>query len=304
APPEEGEIEARLLEAQETALHGDLKTALALAGEAVRLAPERPDGYLALGDLNLRFGDLLEARRSYEAAERKAGSSRAVALEALAGRGRVAHAAGDFDGAARLFDRALGADPTDPFGVRPPLAEVRLLLGDAPAALAAAAPADDALPDEHLVASWAARRAGDPVEAIARARLALFGNLYLLAAILDEPAPELGLVHGVEEATPDYAREVAERLRPIVDADPEAADFLARVASSRTTAEEAGAFVAAARALLGEPDPARRAAHVATLNRLRDPERVRRTSAAVFAEIESDDAAAGAGDSGACGFDV
>lgn len=298
-PVEEGEIEIRLLEAREIADYGDLKSALAAAGEAVRLATERPEGYLVLGDLNLAFGDLLEAERSYAAALAKAGAAigdpREIRRAATVGAARLARLRGDFATAAKSYRDALAVDPEDPDEIGGEAAEMLLLAGDVDAAKRLVPPPEDASPDEHLAAFLVLRRTGDAAEACVRARLALFGNLYLLAALMDEAPPELGLVHGFPEAQPEFATDVAERVKPLFEADAAALDDLAAWASTPTVAAEVGEFVATAKALMSEPDPERRRAGGATLARMRDLARLRATAPRVLEEAAAD---AGAGECG------
>jgi tetratricopeptide (TPR) repeat protein len=280
------------LEANVLFADGDLKAALAAAGEGVRLSPERPEGYLVLGDLNLAFGDLLEARRCFEAAaaKSKAALNDAAFVGASARRGlaRTARLSGDVAAAAAEYAALLESTPDDP--ALSEATEAFLETGDVVRAKRCVRPADDATPDDHLVAAIVHVREGLFEEAATRARLAFLGNLYLLAAILDEEPPDLGLVHGIEEATADYAKDAAERLRSILAPDSPEADLFALWASTPIVSEETAAFVDAARALGAESDPARRREHSAAILKLRDVGRVRATSPQVLRQAADLDA--------------
>lgn len=291
-PPEAGEVEEMLLEARGIAAAGDLKAALAAAGEAVRRDTERPEGYVVLGDLNLEFGDLLEADRCYAAAAEKArvfGRDAAeIATAAAIGKARVRRIEGDFVAANAAYRAVLAADPTDGAGVGAEAAEAAIASGDAVFAAGLLAPLDAAAPDEHFIAHVVLGRIEREAEAVVRGRLALFGNLYLLAALIEDEPPELGLVHGFEEATPEYAADAAERLRPWLEDDPDAADGLAALASTPTVSAEVGRFVEIAKTLQREGDPARRQALLAELSALRDESRLIATTGRVLEEIAAD----------------
>ena len=83
-----------LLDAWKKMQEGDYVPALESAGEAVYFDPHRADGYLMLGDVHLRKGNLSEAREAFEGARSKAGRQArdgggdvpAVALSAAATR--------------------------------------------------------------------------------------------------------------------------------------------------------------------------------------------------------------------------
>ncbi len=281
-----------LLEARAIAAAGDLKAALAAAGEAVRRDTERPEGYVVLGDLNLEFGDLLEADRCYAAGAEKCkplGRDAAeIATAAAIGKARVRRIEGDFSAANAAYRAVLAADPADGAGVGAEAAEAAIASGDAVFAAGLIAPLDAAAPDEHFIAQVALRRTDREAEAMVRGRLALFGNLYLLAALIEDEPPELGLVHGFEEATPEYAADAAERLRSWLEDDSDAADGLAVLASTPTVAAEVGRFVEIARSLQSEADPSRRQVLLTELASLRDEGRLIATTGQVLAEIAAD----------------
>jgi hypothetical protein len=249
------------------------RAAMEQAGFAIRLDMKRPEGYLLLGELNLREGDLLEARRSFAAA--LARSSDDLKCAALAGLARTARLAGDVAAARRAYDDALGEDDTDPLNLRGELAELLLRDGDATAARRVLAACDDETADVFVVSAIAAWADGDVEAGVAAARRACLANLFLAPLLRGEGVPELGIVTGVDEASPEHAAALVDRLGPYLRAHQGAAELLTAVARHPECAREVDELVRLARALRSEPGAAARNALKRAIARLRDPERIR-----------------------------
>lgn len=302
-PVPDGLIEEWLLEARELAEKGAIRTAMEKAGEAVGLDTDRPEGYLLLGELNLLDGDPDEALRTFTAARAKAARARPdflqepseVRILAATGEGHALRVLGRPREAAEAYAAALAEDPSDPLGLSAPCCESWLLAGDFSRAGGCVPPVEGASPDAHLVAAFASLRAGDRVGFVVRARLAMLGNLYLLSALISGDTPDLGLVHGVDDAKPEAALAFAERLKPIVEADPTLLDALAAVASAPGPADDMERFRATASRLASEPDPAARAALTGELDRLRDPARIALGVGDVLADWDFTDSTHGGG---------
>ena len=302
-PVPDGMIEEWLLEARELAEKGAIRTAMEKAGEAVGLDTERPEGYLLLGELNLLDGDPDEALRTFTAARAKAAKSRPdflqepaeVRILAATGEGHALRVLGRPREAAEAYAAALAEDPSDPLGLAAPCCESWLLAGQPDRAAAFIPPLEGATPDAHLVAAFASLRRGDRSAFVVRARLALLGNLYLLSALISGDTPDLGLVHGIEDAGPEAALRFAERLKPVVEADPLLLDALAAVASAPGPADDMERFRNAASRLMREPDPAARVVLMTELDRLRDPIRIEATTPDVLSDWEFTDSTHGGG---------
>ncbi len=284
-------VEARRLLEQ-----GAVRAAMEQAGFGIRLETDDPEGFLILGEINLADGNLAEARRDFEAALKKAERRRALdsdggdpRLRALLGLSQTARLAGDLATVVKHLVAAIRLDPSDPFVLGPMLAEAALLVSDHDLAARHVGAPDGAPPDQHAVAALIHLRRGETADAVLRTRLAFFGNLYLLAAFMGEEPPHHGIAHGFEEATPEYAAEVADRLAALFAADPELVDAMAAVAATRVVQEEIAEFVEIAKRLSREPDAVRRAALIARASELRDPRRLEATTPSVLAELSEPD---------------
>jgi hypothetical protein len=262
---------------------GNVRAAMEQAGFGVRLDLDRPDGYLILGELNLMDGDLCEARRSFAAAASKSKGETRIA--ALAGSAQVAWLASDLPEARSFYVQALREDASDPLNLRPALVEVLMRLGDFAAAKNELARCEDPSADVHVLAALVHWRHGSFRDAAASIRSASLLNLYLPSALAREAPPSFGLVHGVEEATPEHAEALVERLEPLLAADPDAAAFLVAVTRTATAREEQKRLVSLARRLQSERDPRERQALNGALDALRDPGRIASSVAAALEEV-------------------
>jgi hypothetical protein len=244
---------------------------------------KRADGYLILGELNLREGDLLEARRSFAAAASRArGETRCAAL---AGSAQVAWLAGDLDGARSFYEQALREDATDPLNLRPAFVEVLLCGGDLASAGRELGRCEDDSADFHLLSALLHRRRGDLENAVTSVRRACLANVYLPFALAGDEPPALGLVHGVEEATPEHAAALVERLLPLLAKDRGAAPFLVAAATIPMARREREDLVRIARALPSAGNEARRRELKRELSALRDPARIAAGARAAAGEI-------------------
>lgn len=90
---------------------GDLESAAADYGEAIRLDPGRAPAYLGRADVNLARGALDDAVADYSEVLRLGPQ---FAHAALLGRGEAHHAKRDFQRAIADFDAAIAADPAKP----------------------------------------------------------------------------------------------------------------------------------------------------------------------------------------------
>ena len=234
-------------------------------------------------------------------------------LEAQFGIARCALLADSRDESIVALNDLIRLDSSDPLGARQLLAEAHLAGGDPRSALTALLPiplgehsrsevvaqalaplAEVPLslnslptvtlplpPDGHLVAAFAHQANGSGVPASLHARLALMGNLYFMAAILDEPPPDYQLAHGFEEATPEYAMDAALRLKSFLDGHQESLDFLVNLATTPTVMKEVQGFIDAAHTLNTTDDPTVRESSLAEIQSLRDPARLLATTIAV-----------------------
>ncbi len=304
SPVPDGVIEEILLEARELAEKGAIRTAMERAGEAVRLDASRPEGYLLLGEFNLLDGDPDEALRTFSAARAKAARARQdflqdpteVRLLAATGEGHALRVLGRHKDAALAYAAALAEDASDPLGLSVHCCESWLAAGDTVRACGVIPPVDGATPDAHLVAAFACMRAGQRKEFVVRARLAMLNNLYVLSALVSGETPDFGLVHGVVDSTPEAARGFAERLGPIIKADPSLVDAIAAVAAAPGPAADMERFLICAKRLTREADPLVREGITREIDLLRDEARIRATSDAVLADWDFTDATHGGGE--------
>lgn len=282
-----------LLDAWRKLEDGEIVPALEAAGESVYLDPKVPSGYLIIGDIHLRQGDFREAREAFDVARKKAaraareGRGDEELIEALSGIARCDLMVGALEQAAGSLRAVLEADAEDRQGVRQLLAEVQLMLGRPDACLEVLS-VDDPQADAHVVAAFALLDLGRRPAAVERLRHALLRNFYLPAAFVGEEPPDLGIVHGTEEAGVEFAVGLADRLLPYTEGRPDHVDFLAMVATAPTVMREVEEIVNAARSLNREADPTVRSSLVARIATLRDPERIRGTTEQVYAELERD----------------
>lgn len=273
---------------------GDYVDALESAGEAVYLDPRRPDGYLLLGDIHLREGNLAEAREAFEGARSKAGrvardgGGDEAVVEALGGLARCDLMAGAFEQAIGSLRRVLDADAADPLGVRQMLAEVQLLLGRPEACLDELPDRVTAPADAWLVACFANLELGRQEDAVAAAHGALLRNPYLPACLVGEEPPDLGIVHGTDEGGPEFASDAVDRLAPYVEQRPNRLDTFSEIATTPTVMAEVSELVDLARGLNQQEDSAVRESLVLRIADLRDPVRIRAVAGQVVAELETD----------------
>lgn len=196
---------------------GEVIPALEAAGESVYLDPSVPAGYLLIGDIHLREGNFGEAREAFETARKKAGrvardgGGDEELIEALSGVARCDLMVGALEQSVGSLRAVLDADRDDRFGVRQLLAEVHLMLGRPDTSLETLPDGVDAHADAHLVAGFALLDLGRREGAVERIRHALLRNVYLPAAFVGEEPPDLGIVHGTEEAEPEFAVGLADR---------------------------------------------------------------------------------------------
>lgn len=297
-PIPDGVIEEILLEARELAEKGAIRTAMERAGEAVRLDASRPEGYLLLGEFNLLDGDPDEALRTFTAARAKAARARQdflqdpaeVRLLAATGEGHALRVLGKHKDAALAYAAAMAEDASDPLSLATHCCESWLAAGDVTRACGVLPPIEGASPDAHLVAAFACLKAGQRKEFVVRARLAMLGNLYLLSAMVSGETPDFGLVHGMNDATPEAAVGFAERLLPLVRSDPTLVDALAAVAASAGPASDMTRFLGCAQRMTREPDAGLRNKIAEELELIRDEARIRATSDAVLTDWDFTDA--------------
>jgi tetratricopeptide (TPR) repeat protein len=170
------------------------------------------------------------------------------------------------------------------------LGELNLLTGDPVEArrnFRAAARCAGTSPDVLLLGAVAAFLLGDLSAAAQSARRAYLENVYLAAALSGEEVPDFGLVHGIPEASPGHAVELAGRMRPLLASEEGAARFLRAVSSSRLATEDRERFVSIAKKLQREPRIGARQELQKALDELRDPERIAATSEEMLAALES-----------------
>ena len=223
-----------------------------------RKKPRGGDAEVPEGDPDVRF---LEARRLLEAGSYKAAMEQAG------------------------YGLRLDLERPDGYLI---LGELNLLTGDPVEArrnFRAAARCAGVSPEVLVLGAVAAFLLGDLGAAAQSARRAYLENVYLAAAISGEPLPRYDLVHGIPEATPDHAAEVAGRLRPVLEAEEGAARFLRAVAESPVSRQDRERFVAAAKKLQREPEIAARRDLQRALDELRDPERIAATSDDLVARL-------------------
>ncbi|NRA94920.1 MAG: tetratricopeptide repeat protein [Planctomycetes bacterium] len=291
---QEDRADELLLDAWKKMQDGDYVPALESAGEAVYLDPRRPDGYLLLGDVHLREGNLSEAREAFEGARSKAGrrardgGGDETVIEALGGLARCDLMAGAWEQAIGSLRRVLQADETDPLGVRQMLAEVQLLLGLPDACLEALPDRASAPADAWLVACFASLELGRGRDAVAFAHGALLRNPYLLACLIGEAPPDFGIVHGAEEGGAGFASDVVDRLSPYLEQRPDRLNTFSEIATTPTVMREVSQFVDLARSLNQEDDDVARESLVLRIAHLRDPGRIRGEAAQVLVELEAD----------------
>lgn len=274
---------------------GSYRRALELAGEAVRLDPACPEGYLIIGDAHLFEGETGEAEVAYGKALEKSrrGEFRSdletdgelPALRAAAGLSRCALVRGDYAGAKEVLVSQIELDPADPLGAALLLAEVHLVLGEFQDAanVLAARPLD--MPDQHLALGFARYHCGERGPATESFRMAMLQNPYLVAALLGEDPPDYGIVHGTEQGGPGFARDVATRLAPYLDGSEDALEFLADVATSEIVIGEIRALLDAARALNSVRDPRERERLAMRIGHLRNPARIAAGTADVLRDL-------------------
>ena len=283
-----------LLDAWKKMQQGDYVSALEAAGEAVYLDPRRSDGYLLLGDVHLREGNLGEAREAFEGARSKAGLSARdgggdeAIVEALGGLARCDLMAGAWEQAIGSLRRVLDADASDPLGVRQMIAEVQLLIGRPEASLEALPDRATASADALLVGCFASLEVGRVEDAVAYAHGALLRNPYLPACLVGEDPPDLEIVHGTEEGSADFAADIAARLSPYLEQRPERIDTFSEIATTPTVMREVSELVELAKSLNREDDPEARNSLALRIGHLRDPSRLRDVLAEVLVELEAD----------------
>ncbi len=100
---------ARLQLAQLTADSGDVPSARGIFETLIKEEPTRPDGWLGLGNLYLRSGDLVNAEANFLNASRTSPED----VRPLAGLGRTALTRLEIETALRWLDEALLVDPHD-----------------------------------------------------------------------------------------------------------------------------------------------------------------------------------------------
>lgn len=282
-----------LLDAWKKMQEGDYVPALESAGEAVYFDPHRADGYLMLGDVHLRKGNLSEAREAFEGARSKAGrhardgGGDEAVIEALGGLARCDLTAGAWEQAIGSLRRVLEADAADPLGVRQMLAEVQLVLGRPDASLEVLPDRASAPADAWLVACFASLELGRREDAAASAHGALLRNPYLSACLVGEDPPDLGIVHGTEEGGAEFAADAADRLAPYLEQRPDRLDTFSEIATTPTVMREVSQFVELARNLNREDDDVARESLVLRIEQLRDPARIRGEAAQVLVELEA-----------------
>ncbi len=267
--------------------------AMEAAGRAVYMDPQRPDGYLVLGDLNLGLGDLEEARAAFHSARSKAGrvardgGGEELLTEALTGLARCDLLAGAHEQALGSLRRVLESDPEDRGGVRQLVAEVELQLGRPAACLDSLTDLSAAQADGWLVSSLANFELGRLEHGAGLAHGALLRNPYLPACLVGEDPPDLGIVHGAEGSDPTFAADVAERLAPWLEEHHDVLDAFCRAATTPLVMEEVSDLVEAARGLNREEDAAIRASLIARVTELRDPERIMAQAPRVASQMNS-----------------
>jgi tetratricopeptide (TPR) repeat protein len=276
-------------------LEGNHIAALEAAGEAVYLDPSKARGYILIGDVHLHEGNLTDAQEAYEKGLLKASrptrdptldeDANFLALEAQAGLSRCALMQGDWDSALVSLQAQLKLDKADPLGATQLLAELHLFRGEFDLARECIADRTESLPDGYLVHGFAHYQCDDLGPATDCLRLALMQNLYLVAALLGEDIPDFGIVHGLEEAGPIFAGDVAIRLEPYLQEHEDAVEFLADLATCPTVMGEITALMDAAKALNATASNEVRENLIASISELRNPERVRATTKVVISEL-------------------
>ena len=266
--------------------------ALEAAGESVYLDPSEARGYILIGDIHLHEGDISEAKEAYVKGLAKAKQGKRdpdideqgtfLALEAQSGISRCALMLADYDGALDSLLAQLRLDTADPLGAGQLLAELYLFKGDYEKARKVFLDQPPLLPDGFLVAGFAHYECGDLASAVSSLRLALLSNLYLVAALLGEEPPDFGIIHGIEEAGPIFATDVAIRIEPYLSVREEVVEFVADLATCPTVMKEVQAVMDYARALNTTADATERGRMIHELARLRDPSRIDATTPSVL----------------------
>ena len=298
-PPSRREIERDAAEAEELLIRarvslesGDLGEARSLAGEAVLLTPRSPEGFLIIADAQAAEGELDEAFDAYQRAERKAQRQGSEAAEfwreAVWGCARINLLLERLEAAAGDLRRLLAELEDQPSGVVQLLAEVYLRLGHPQRALEVV-PDGEGRAEAHLLRALAFFDLERDAEAICECRLAFFHNLYLVAAVHGDEAPDHGLSDDAGLGNVEEAEEFGERLRRWFDARPEMVDRVVAVACLPGVIPEVRRAIEIGRLLgqaLSEGEQQGLEAELATL---RDPERIRVGSDELLSQLREDE---------------
>ena len=294
-------FERLLLEACDRMDAGRIRDALAAAGEAVRADRTRPEGFQLIGEINLEAGQHAEARVAFSRAAERARhlkddvEGHDLCLDAESGRARTELAAGNASEARAILEGVLQSEGSDLPELLEWLAVARLQDDDPAAAIESLEAGASEGPAAQLCRSVALLAVGSEPEGVVALRRALLLNFYLVAALVGEDPPDLGLEHGIEESTPEAAREAVARLGPFLDRHPAIVRLLIDVATTPMVGAEVEEALDLARALNAEPLPSVRSAHSCRLAELRDTRRLRDSVGLVLSELPPPDEA---------GFDV
>lgn len=281
AQPYEGWI-AR---ARDALQDGRMEEAQAAAGHAVREDRRRPEGYMLLGEIHARLGELQEAVTACQRAVQKArglsehdpGEEEPLA-RALKGLARVQLLGDHLEQAAGTLDALAGLKAAPSPGVHQLLGEVHLRLGRPDRALAELPSAPAWGPDSQVVRALALRELGREQEAIVHLWGALLENPWILPALRREEPPDPGpAAAGAAGGGPEPAADLVERMRPYLEARPDQEAWVLRLAATETVSGE----LALVRSLLegeGSGDDE-------LLARLRDPRRCAAGAAGVLREL-------------------
>lgn len=287
--PPDLDPESLVLSAEMHLESGELDLALEAAGFVVAAEPERPEGYSLLGDVHLERCELDEAAFAYEKAVAKserAGKASASALFNLSRLAETEILRGDLDRAILALERFLAHDPIDDDGVRNVLAELMLRRGRYPEVLRLQSKRDDLPPDACLVLAFAYLETGDVAEAVVSTRSVFLSNLFILAALLTEDPPEFDFTQHGETTTQAFAMELIERLADYLRSHSSRVDAIAAIAQSDLVQYEVAALITCAKALNKERAAPLRQRLLTRIRCLRDPARLRATSAEVLEDLE------------------
>ncbi len=278
--------------ASELLATGDVARALERAGEAVYLDPERPEGFVLLGDIHLAGLDPEEALTAFEVGHEKAlrlrDEGQVLAALALSGQAKAHFMCGRLEAATLPLERLLADHPEDGGGAVSILAQAYLESGRSADCRRVLAAHPDRLDSGlHLIEALVELRDGRHETACLAARRAYLANLHLLGALMEEETPDFGLTVGDDRGSRDAATDLAERLGEYFEACPSGLDDLESIADNEVVEAELLLALEAARALNRERDVRLRAEWIERLSDLRAEPRLLLSNGPVVAGLSN-----------------